>query len=165
LPANRTDGHVEGVGTTRERLADVPETKNAKRLAGELGPQRRRRRSNRPLALPFSGPQLLIDSSERARQSDHRSHDILGNTRLVSVGIGERQALPVQRAVDAIEAGAGHLHEAQAPARSGHRCVEPHGDENVGVGQFWQNGSLVAGDNLARYREPRPHGLGQPHGK
>src|SRR5215831_5238861 len=103
LPPNRTHSHVKSMCPSRQRLSDVAESENAEGLACEFRPQWRRRHSDRPLTLPFSRPQLVIDAAKGAGQSDHRSHDVLGDAGLVSVGIGERKTRPELRAVDAIE--------------------------------------------------------------
>ena len=48
------DPHVEGPRPPGQRLTDVAEAQDAQRLAGELGPEGRRWRSDRPLTIPDS---------------------------------------------------------------------------------------------------------------
>src|SRR5262249_12361593 len=91
----------------------MSKAENAERLAGELAPQWRRRRADRPLALPLSGPHLAVEPPEVARERDHGAHDIFGDPRLVAVGVGKREAGAELRAIDAIEASARSLHQAE----------------------------------------------------
>src|SRR6516162_5273052 len=57
----------EGTSTASDVLTDPPKAKNADRPAGELRPKRRRRRADRPVALP------IAPSQRRVRRSANRA--------------------------------------------------------------------------------------------
>jgi hypothetical protein len=80
----------------------------------------------------------------------------------VSVGVGEPRAGRQRGAVDAVEAGARHLDEAQPPGRRPHLARERERDQDVHSVEPRGDAALVGRDHLARDAEMRPHPILQP---
>src|SRR5262249_53538762 len=85
-----TDLHAEGTAETGNVLADPTEAKDTDRPAGEFRPYRRRRDSDRPLALPVSVSQRTIEPQKLAGHCEDRSEHVFGDTGLMTIGFGEQ---------------------------------------------------------------------------
>lgn len=150
---------------TGNRLADVAEAEDAKRLAGEFRPKRRCWRADGPLAVPFTVPKPGVERLQVSRQRQHRADDIFGDANLVSIGVGKKHSRLQRATVDPIEPGAGHLDQAEATAGIGHRLRETHRDEDVSVSECRQDFCLIARDDLAGVRQSRADLLRKSHGE
>src|SRR5215469_15148927 len=109
IPAHRAYDHAKSARTPGYCPTDSAKAENPDGLAGELGPDRRRRGADCPLALPISLSQREIQMEEVTGQRQHRADHIFGNSVLVSVGIGEPRPCRHRRALDAVAACARHL--------------------------------------------------------
>jgi hypothetical protein len=157
LPTAIAAGEIERSRTTRQRLTDPAVAEDAECLAREVRPRRRRRAADGPLAFPRSAPERRVDPAEAPRQGEHRADHVLGDGDFVAVDVRERRRRGQRRAVDAIEPGAGHLDQLQPLRARGHLAGEDERDQDVDVGQAWNDADLVAQDHAARGAQARAH--------
>jgi hypothetical protein len=76
-----------------------------------LRPERRSECTDGPLAFPLALSELSVDAAEGSGQRDHRSDDVLGDCRLVTVGIGQMGVWPERMAIDPIQTRTRHLNQ------------------------------------------------------
>ena len=149
----------------RDLLADPAVAENADRSAGELGPQRRQRRADRPVALPIALSQRCVEPRKLARQGQHRPHDILGNSDLMAVGVGEQRARRKRCTIDPVDPGSGNLDELEPRRRPSHLSCQPHRHQHVDLGQPRKDVGFGCDDDVAWDRQVAAHRLFEAGGK
>src|SRR5262245_63697791 len=112
-------------------MTDGSVAEDAQRAIRQLRPGRWRRHAWRPLALPASRAKARVESREPSAERDHRAEDELGDSRLMSVYVRQRDAPADGRSIDPVQAGARHLDEPEPRGRSTHFLREDERDEHI----------------------------------
>src|SRR6266542_153929 len=135
------------------RAADVPQSDEPDRCTL----QRRRLRHGGVVhrGQPSSLPERGVCLREFATQGDQRPDDVLGDRRLVVIGVRDDDLVGERIDLDAIGAGAGDLNEPETGSGVRHRLRERRSNQDIGVRQSIEYVVLRYPDGVGACRQQR----------